>query len=70
LFHPTQTTEREAVGALIVRFRAGGVQEMCWHLFTSGTAVTVIGPESLRVVMANMTTAAAQHNNTLSGIIE
>ena len=38
LFHPSQSVEREPGGALIVCFLAGGVQEMCWHLFTRGTA--------------------------------
>ena len=46
VFHPSQSMEREPDGALIVRFRAGGVQEMCWHLFTWGTAVTIVAPEN------------------------
>jgi len=54
LFHPTQKVEREADGALIVRFHAGGQQEMCWHLFTWGTAVKVISPAELRAAMAGM----------------
>lgn len=47
VFHPSQRMEREADGGLIVRFRAGGMQEMCWHLFTWGTAVTVVEPATL-----------------------
>jgi predicted DNA-binding transcriptional regulator YafY len=62
LFHPSQSIEREPDGALIVRFRAGGVQEMCWHLFTWGTAVSVMAPEALRTHMADMAIAAAQHH--------
>jgi predicted DNA-binding transcriptional regulator YafY len=62
-FHPSQSTAREADGALTVRFHAGGVQEMCWHLFTWGTAVTVAVPESLRVTMIEKTAAAAQHHS-------
>jgi predicted DNA-binding transcriptional regulator YafY len=62
LFHPTQTVEREADGGLIVRFRAGGVQEMCWHLFTWGVAVTVLAPEELRTAMEEMTSTAARHH--------
>jgi hypothetical protein len=30
LFHPTQTSEDEPDGSLIVRFRAGGTLEMYW----------------------------------------
>jgi WYL domain len=54
LFHPSQSIEREPDGALTVRFRAGGVQEMRWHLFTWGTAVTVVAPDLLRVELAEM----------------
>jgi predicted DNA-binding transcriptional regulator YafY len=45
-----------------VRFRAGGVQEMCWHLFTWGTAVTIVAPDELRAAMAEMTMASARHH--------
>jgi predicted DNA-binding transcriptional regulator YafY len=65
LFHPTQGIEREPGGALIVRFRAGGVQEMCWHLFAWGTTVSVVAPEELRAEMEEMTAAAAQHHAAL-----
>jgi predicted DNA-binding transcriptional regulator YafY len=63
-FHPTQSTAREAGGALTIRFRAGGVQEMCWHLFTWGTTVSVLAPEGLRTAIAEMGIATAQHHNT------
>jgi predicted DNA-binding transcriptional regulator YafY len=36
LFHPSQNTTRTADGSLNVRFRAGGVQEMCWHILRGG----------------------------------
>ena len=36
LFHPTQAFEDQPDGSLIVRFRAGGALEMCWHLFHMG----------------------------------
>jgi predicted DNA-binding transcriptional regulator YafY len=64
LFHPSQSTEREPDGALTVRFRAGGVREMCWHLFTWGTAVNVLAPDTLRAAMAEMTMTAARHHAT------
>jgi predicted DNA-binding transcriptional regulator YafY len=62
LFHPSQSVEREPTGALIVRFRAGGMQETCWHLFTWGTAVTIVAPQELRAQLAEMATAAAAHH--------
>lgn len=49
LFHPTQEMTEEADGSLTVRFRAGGLMEMAWHLFRWGNQVEVIAPEALRV---------------------
>jgi predicted DNA-binding transcriptional regulator YafY len=40
--------EREGDGALIVKFRAGGAREICWHLFTWGDAAEVLEPEKLK----------------------
>lgn len=62
LFHPSQTVTREADGALRVAFRAGGVQEICWHLFTWGATVTVLAPDDLRVNLAEMAATAARHH--------
>lgn len=62
LFHPSQTVTREADGGLRVAFRAGGLQEICWHLFTWGTAVTVVEPHELRAELAGMAAAAARHH--------
>ena len=50
-FHPTQTVEDAADGSLIVRFRAGGMLEMCWHLFRWGDRVEVLAPEGLREML-------------------
>jgi predicted DNA-binding transcriptional regulator YafY len=59
--------DREADGALRVAFRAGGMQEMSWHLFTWGTAVTVVAPERLRECLADMAAeVAAHHQNDTS----
>jgi predicted DNA-binding transcriptional regulator YafY len=63
VFHPSQSMEREPDGALTVRFRASGVQEMCWHLFTWGTAVAILEPDTLRAAMAHMTNAAKRHHS-------
>ncbi len=48
VFHPTQTVEVEKDGSLLVRFRASGHLEMCWHLYTWGKSVEVLQPTSLR----------------------
>jgi predicted DNA-binding transcriptional regulator YafY len=46
-FHPDQKTKRQNDGSLIVRFRAGGALEMCWHLFRWGKEVEVLEPKYL-----------------------
>ena len=47
-FHPGQTFEDQPDGSLIVRFRAAGHLEMCWHLYAWGDKVEVLAPEPLR----------------------
>lgn len=48
VFHPTQTVAEEANGSLLVRFRASGHLEMCWHLYSWGKSVEVLQPARLR----------------------
>jgi predicted DNA-binding transcriptional regulator YafY len=47
-FHPSQRVEEGVDGSLWVRFRAGGLREMAWHLFTWGADVEVVEPRALR----------------------
>jgi predicted DNA-binding transcriptional regulator YafY len=61
-FHPTQVTERDGAGRLMVRFTAGGAQEMCWHIFTWGPSVEIISPEGLRTQLQEMLAAALRHH--------
>ncbi len=35
-----------------MRLRAGGLLELCWHLFTWRGEIEILGPESLRAMMA------------------
>jgi predicted DNA-binding transcriptional regulator YafY len=62
LFHPSQSILREADGSLMVRFRAGGVQEMCWHFFTWGTTVSIVSPQALRTAIADSALTVARHH--------
>ncbi|TYC83822.1 WYL domain-containing protein [Novosphingobium sp. BW1] len=48
VFHPTQTTEEEEDGSLVVKFKASGFLEMTWHLYSWGDAVEVLAPPPLR----------------------
>jgi predicted DNA-binding transcriptional regulator YafY len=52
VFHPKQVTEDRDDGSLIVRFRAGGLLEMAWHLYQWGDCVEVIKPPELRDIHA------------------
>jgi predicted DNA-binding transcriptional regulator YafY len=51
-FHGSQMQEVLGDGSLVVRFRAGGTEEMVHHLATWGSAVTVVRPEALRERLA------------------
>lgn len=68
LFHPSQTLAENEDGSLTVRFRAGGLGEMCWHLFTWGTAVTVVKPAELRERLQSMCADLAEHHAGHSGV--
>lgn len=57
-WHPTQTIEDQPDGGVIVRFRASGMRELAWHLFTWGEQVTILGPQRLKATMAGELAAA------------
>ena len=57
-FHARQTVETLADGAVEVRFRAGGMRELAWHLFTWGGDVEILAPETLRREMADALAAS------------
>ena len=65
LFHPSQTMVENEDGSLTVRFRAGGLGEMCWHLFTWGTAVSVVEPAELQERLRSMCVDLAEHHADL-----
>jgi len=50
-FHVGQVIQPLADGAVEVRFRASGMRELAWHLFTWGPAVTVLAPNRLRLLL-------------------
>ncbi|HUO23282.1 MAG TPA: WYL domain-containing protein, partial [Caulobacteraceae bacterium] len=64
-FHPTQTLEPQADGAVIARFQAAGMREIAWHLFTWGDKVEILAPVSLRATLIDgLQTALARHQAT------
>jgi predicted DNA-binding transcriptional regulator YafY len=50
-FHPNQTVETADDGSLIVRFRASGMLELAWHLFSWSGRISVLAPERLKTVL-------------------
>jgi predicted DNA-binding transcriptional regulator YafY len=59
-WHPTQTVESLDDGGVLVRFRASGMRELAWHLFTWGDQVVIVQPQRLKAVMAGELAAAAR----------
>ncbi len=59
-WHPTQSLENRPDGGVTVRFRASGMRELAWHLFSWGEQVTIVGPQRLKAVMAGELAAAAR----------
>ena len=52
-WHPTQTLEDCDDGSVIVRFRASGMRELAWHLFSWSGQAAILAPERLKEVMAD-----------------
>ncbi|HEY8002660.1 MAG TPA: WYL domain-containing protein [Phenylobacterium sp.] len=50
-FHANQEVEPQADGSVLVRFRASGMRELAWHLFTWGDQVQVLGPPRLKALL-------------------
>jgi predicted DNA-binding transcriptional regulator YafY len=57
-WHPTQTFDDLPDGGVEVRFRASGMRELAWHLFTWGQQVAIVAPQRLKAVMAGELAAA------------
>jgi len=57
-FHARQKVEDQADGGVVVRFRASGMRELAWHLFTWGDKVEIVAPEALKEMMAGELDAA------------
>ena len=61
-FHPDQSIEQHESGESTVRFTAGGISEMSWHLVTWGDSVKVVKPARLRRHLARMCEELAVHH--------
>jgi predicted DNA-binding transcriptional regulator YafY len=61
-FHPSQSVEGHPDGGAIVRFRASGMLELAWHLFSWGNKIEIIQPDSLRQQMIAELQSALDHH--------
>lgn len=61
-FHSSQTVESHPEGGALVRFRASGMLELAWHLFTWGNKIEVIEPVSLRQQLTTELRVALAHH--------
>jgi predicted DNA-binding transcriptional regulator YafY len=50
-FHATQAVTKEEDGSVTVTFRAGGMRELSWHLFTWGGDIEIVAPQALKEMM-------------------
>ena len=51
VFHHSQSFEDQPDGRLVVRFRAGGLLEMAWHVLSWGQNIEVLEPQALRELL-------------------
>jgi predicted DNA-binding transcriptional regulator YafY len=58
-FHRARRSADKATARSLVSFRAGGLIEMCWHLYTWGAHVEVVKSARLRQMMR----PALRHRN-------
>ena len=52
-FHAKQRVKQETDGSVTVRFRASGMRELAWHLFTWGDKLSIVAPQELKDTMAS-----------------
>lgn len=63
-FHASQVCEPQSDGTLVIRFRAGGLEEMANHLGSWGGTVEVLQPAALRQRLAEMGRALLERHGT------
>jgi len=69
-FHSNQQVEANADGSVVVRFRASGMRELAWHLFTWGDKVRVLAPEILRRTLVDEIETARRAHASVSDVAE
>jgi predicted DNA-binding transcriptional regulator YafY len=65
-FHSNQKVDPQSDGSVIVRFRASGMRELAWHLFTWGDKVRVLAPPILQETLVREIETARRAHATVS----
>ena len=69
-FHPDQQVEKAADGSVEVRFRASGMLELAWHLFTWSDQIEVLSPPSLKAILVEeLEKALTAHRATSDSVV-
>ena len=68
-FHNRQSVTRLPGGAVEVSFRAAGMLELAWHLFTWSDAVEIVTPDALRAVMVEELEKALTRHRGSAGLV-
>jgi len=63
-FHPNQLVEPQDDGTVLVRFRASGMLELAWHLFTWQTHIQIVAPANLHEMMQFELARATTHHQS------
>ena len=64
-FHSSQCVEDHPGGGVLVRFRASGMLELAWHLFSWGNKIEIVEQVSLRRQMITELRGALAHHEEL-----
>ena len=65
-FHSNQEITQQPDGSVMVNFRASGMLELAWHLFTWADKVEIVAPRRLQELMVTeLQTALASHQANL-----
>lgn len=63
-FHSSQTVEPLLDGGALVRFRASGMLELAWHLFSWGDKIEIIEPAILRQTLIDELNQTLAHHKS------
>ncbi|MBR2525542.1 WYL domain-containing protein [bacterium] len=64
-FHPTQKSQLQDDGTVIVKFKASGDKEIMWHVFKWGNKVKILAPKTLQSDYKKLLKSVLEKNNRI-----